>query len=119
MYHVCVGKILADDKTVEACQFKEKDFIVLMTSKVWVTRSQVSNALFIQVSLHSPNRHLPPPPPPRQRQQLLPLPLPHQHPSLPQYRLPHPHLHPKPHQQQQRILPPRQWQCKSIAPLAT
>jgi UV excision repair protein RAD23 len=31
---VHTGKILADDKTVESCDFKEKDFIVLMTSKV-------------------------------------------------------------------------------------
>lgn len=28
------GKVLGDDKTVESCQIKEKDFLVLMVSKV-------------------------------------------------------------------------------------
>lgn len=28
------GKILPDTKTVEACEIKEKDFLVLMVSKV-------------------------------------------------------------------------------------
>jgi UV excision repair protein RAD23 len=30
----CLGKVLPDDKTVEACEFREKDFLVLMVSKV-------------------------------------------------------------------------------------
>jgi UV excision repair protein RAD23 len=28
------GKILPDDKTIESCGIKEKDFLVLMVSKV-------------------------------------------------------------------------------------
>ncbi|KAH9985798.1 hypothetical protein BJV74DRAFT_775476 [Russula compacta] len=31
------GKVLSDDKTVESCQIKEKDFLVLMVSKVCFT----------------------------------------------------------------------------------
>ncbi len=29
-----VGKVLPDSKTVESCEIKEKDFLVLMVSKV-------------------------------------------------------------------------------------
>ena len=29
-----LGKVLPDDKTVEACEIREKDFLVLMVSKV-------------------------------------------------------------------------------------
>ena len=32
--HILLGKILTDDKTVESCGIKEKDFLVLMVSKV-------------------------------------------------------------------------------------
>ena len=28
------GKVLSDDKTIESCQIKEKDFLVLMVSRV-------------------------------------------------------------------------------------
>jgi len=31
---VCPGKILSDDKVIGACGIKEKDFLVLMVSKV-------------------------------------------------------------------------------------
>ena len=30
------GKVLSDDKTVESCAIKEKDFLVLMVAKVRV-----------------------------------------------------------------------------------
>lgn len=29
-----LGKVLLDDKTIEACEIREKDFLVLMVSKV-------------------------------------------------------------------------------------
>ena len=29
-----LGKVLSDDKTVESCEIKEKDFLVLMVSRV-------------------------------------------------------------------------------------
>ena len=32
--HLREGKILSDDKTIESCGIKEKDFLVLMVSKV-------------------------------------------------------------------------------------
>jgi hypothetical protein len=35
-----LGKVLPDDKTVEACEIREKDFLVLMVSKV------IQSALF-------------------------------------------------------------------------
>ena len=34
-----LGKVLADDKTVESCEIREKDFLVLMVSKVIKCRS--------------------------------------------------------------------------------
>ena len=30
----CLGKVLPDVKTIEACEIREKDFLVLMVSKV-------------------------------------------------------------------------------------
>ena len=35
-----LGKVLPDDKTVDACEIREKDFLVLMVSKV--TQSTLS-----------------------------------------------------------------------------
>ena len=31
-----VGKVLDNDKTVQSCEIKEKDFLVLMVSKVCI-----------------------------------------------------------------------------------
>ena len=33
-FHLATGKVLPDSKTVESCEIKEKDFLVLMVSKV-------------------------------------------------------------------------------------
>lgn len=30
----CTGKVLPDSKSIESCEIKEKDFLVLMVSKV-------------------------------------------------------------------------------------
>lgn len=41
-----LGKVLPDEKTVEACEIREKDFLVLMVSKViQSTRSRIQELI--------------------------------------------------------------------------
>ena len=98
------GKVLPDSKTVESCEIKEKDFLVLMVSKVGrrlffhLTTKPISVPPRTSPRLHRLPRqvrllqvlHRPPLPPPRPLlPRLLPPPLPPSH-----NRLMPPFLHP-------------------------
>jgi hypothetical protein len=93
------GKVLSDDKTIQSCEIKEKDFLVLMVSKVrfgslylsgnidrfftslnlhlHLPQAQANRTLWCLLQLRPPLlllRYQRPPPPPRPPLPFLPLP---------------------------------------------